>query len=551
MDTRDNPSLVPAAQPQLTEEDLLALTRRPEETLRILDRMDAEETLAAFVKQAWHVVDPGRTLVWGWAMDAICDHLQAITEGRLTKVLINVPPGMCKTLLTCVFWPAWEWGPRNMPHMRYIKASYAERLSLEANRKLRRLVKSDWYQQRWGDRVQIMEDQDAVGRFGTTATGWSLAMSIDGGVIGERGDRFVIDDPHNTREAESDIEREKAVQWMFEGASTRHNDPARPIEVIIMQRLHEYDCSGAILREPGYFGYVHLCIEMEFDPNHPVARKYPSPIGWADPRCSLEEANRVGALCFPERYTREAVDNLKEKFRRGEEGILYAEAGQLQQWPVSRKGGMFTVDNVKIEKLSEIFPAGFRFQGRVVRGWDLAGSTRKNSPYTAGVAMVRCGSRVVVLDVVQERWEADMLDQHIGERADLDDVTWGLCKQDLPQDPAQAGKAQVAHFAANALAGHVFSTSPETKEGKELRALPFASQVGAGLVVLVEAPWNAAYLAEMRMFPAGRFKDQIDASSRAYAALLQIREVAELAAGKALDITPPSDGGWAMEDGVW
>jgi predicted phage terminase large subunit-like protein len=536
----------------ITEDQLLLLAREhPDEVLRLLDQADkdaAEQSFAEFVRQAWHVIDPGTKLVWGWVMDAICDHLQAVSEGRLRKVLINVPPGLCKTLLTCVFFPAWEWGPRNMPHLRYIKASYAERLSLEANLKLRRLVKSDWYQSRWGDRVQPAEDQDNKVRFGNTATGWALAMSVGGATIGERGDRFIIDDPHNTMEAESDIEREKAVAWYFEAASTRHNNPADPVEIIIMQRLHEYDVSGAILAHAGYYGFDHLCIEMEFDPNHPVARKRPSKIAWVDPRCSQEEANRVGALCFPERYSREAVDSLKEKFRRGEEGILYAEAGQLQQWPVSRKGGMFDVSLVKIEPLHTLgIPA--KLAGRVVRGWDLAGSTRKNSPYTAGVAMMRLGNRIVILDVVHDRWEADVLDHHIGEQADKDDITYGLAKQDLPQDPGQAGKAQVAHFAAGPLAGHAFTTSTETKEGKELRAIPFASQVGAGLVVLVEAPWNKAYLAEMRMFPAGRFKDQIDATSRAYAALLQIREVAELAGGTCIDLTAQDDGSWAMSDG--
>jgi predicted phage terminase large subunit-like protein len=537
----------------LTEDQLLLLAREhPDEVIKYLDEQDkkaAEQSFAEFVKQAWHVLDPATKLVWGWVMDAICDHLQAVHSGDLQKVLINVPPGTCKTLLTCVFFPAWEWGPRNQPHQRYIKATYSETFSIDANTKLRRLVKSDWYRERWGDRVQITDDQDSKTYFGNTATGWCMAISVGGQLIGYRGTRFIIDDPHNTLKAESDVDREKAVKWYFDGTSTRHNDPANPVEIIIMQRLHEHDISGAILAHARYYGFEHLCIEMEFDPNHPVARKRPSRIAWVDPRCSLDEANRLGALCFPERYPREAVENLKEKFRQGEEGILYAEAGQLQQWPVSRKGGMFDVEKVEVKPLHELGIAGMKLAGRVVRGWDLAGSTRKTSPFTAGVAMMRLGHRIVILDVVRDRWDADVLDHHIGEQADRDDVTYGLAKQDLPQDPGQAGKAQVAHFASGPLAGHAFTTSTETKEGKELRAIPFASQVGAGLVTLVEAPWNKAYLAEMRMFPAGRFKDQIDASSRAYAALLQIKEVAELAGGTCIDLTAQDDGSWAMSDG--
>ena len=389
-----------------------------------LDRADAESSFAEFVKQAWHVIDPGTPLVWGWVMDAICDHLQAVSEGRLSKVLINVPPGCCKTLLTCVFWPAWEWGPRNQPHLRYIKASYAERLALEANRKLRRLIKSDWYKKRWGDRVAIVDDQDSVIRFGTTATGWALAMSVAGATIGERGNRFIIDDPHNTLEAESDVEREKAVKWMFEAASTRHNDPAKKVEIIIMQRLHEGDCSGAILAHPTYYGYVHLCIEMEFWPDHPYARKFPSPIGWVDPRCNLPLDQMEGALCWAERYTKEAVEEQKEKFRQGEAMSLYAEMGQFQQAPVGRKGAMFDADAVVVMEMVELVKLGFPMQlkGGATGGWDLAGSTRKTSPYTVRVAGVKWRGKIVVLDYVRERVDASLVDGLIERVADADDA---------------------------------------------------------------------------------------------------------------------------------
>jgi len=528
----------------LTEEQILTALAHPDETTYLLDKADAEESFAEFFKQAWHVVDPGTPLCWGWIMDAIAEHLQAITERRLRKVLINIPPGISKTMFTCVMWPAWEWGPRNMPHLRYIKASYNEGLSLDANVLLRRLVKSEWYQQRWGDRVTVADDQDAKGLFGNTATGWARVISIGGATTGKRGDRFIIDDPHNAMEAESDAEREKAVTWMFEAASTRHNNPDDPVEVLIMQRLHELDCSGAILAEPGYFGYEHLCVEMEFDPDHPVARKIPSRIGWVDPRTLLPPGEQEGALCFPERYTPQAVENLKQKFRRGETGSLYAEAGQLQQWPVGRKGGMFEVDKVRIMELHELgLPESIA--GLVVRGWDLAGSTRKTSPYTAAPAMMRHGNLIVVLDVVRARVAAPMLDKFIAEVADADDARWGHVHQDLPQDPGQAGLAQVAHLSSDALAGHTFAFSLESGE-KEIRAFGFASQVNAGNVVLVKGPWNAPYLQEMRMFPAGARKDQIDGSSRAYARLIVRKPPPTIAGGVCIDLSQNHDGSWSL-----
>jgi hypothetical protein len=68
-------------------------------------------SLVGFVREAWHVLEPNSVYWHGWHIDAICDHLEAITAGRLNRLLINVPPGMMKSLLVSVFWPAWEWGP--------------------------------------------------------------------------------------------------------------------------------------------------------------------------------------------------------------------------------------------------------------------------------------------------------------------------------------------------------------------------------------------------------------------------------------------------------
>ena len=80
-----------------------------------VEREYCRRSLAAFARQAWHVLEPAAPLKWGWCLDAICEHLEAVTNGDINRLLMNVPPGSAKSLLTGVFWPAWEWGPRNMP----------------------------------------------------------------------------------------------------------------------------------------------------------------------------------------------------------------------------------------------------------------------------------------------------------------------------------------------------------------------------------------------------------------------------------------------------
>jgi hypothetical protein len=90
-------------------------------------------SLINFVRYFWHTLEPqSRKLVEGWPLEAVCLHLEAITFGDITRLLINVPPGFMKSLLSDVFWPAWEWGPMNMPHLRYVAFSYSDTIARRA-----------------------------------------------------------------------------------------------------------------------------------------------------------------------------------------------------------------------------------------------------------------------------------------------------------------------------------------------------------------------------------------------------------------------------------
>jgi hypothetical protein len=137
----------------------------------------------------------------GWPLEAICVHLEAVTFGDITRLLINVPPGFMKSLLTDVFWPAWEWGPMNMPHLRYVAFSYSDTITTRDNNKMVRLVSSPSYRQLWGDRFIMTKTGER--KIENNMTGFKLATSVGGVGTGERGDRVILDDPHNVIQAES------------------------------------------------------------------------------------------------------------------------------------------------------------------------------------------------------------------------------------------------------------------------------------------------------------------------------------------------------------
>ncbi|RPH64978.1 MAG: terminase [Acidobacteria bacterium] len=470
-----------------------------------IEKSLAEDRLVNFIRMLWPVVEPGREFIRGWAIDAICEHLEAVTSGEIKRLLINVPPGFMKSLATCVFWPAWEWGPRNRADLRYIFAGYVGSLTVTNNMKLRRLVESDTYQALWGNRVKLADDQNAKTMFENTRTGFALATSVGGAVMGKRGDRAILDDPNNTKDVDSDAKLDGALQFLTEVLPTRVNDEQTFAQVTIMQRTGDRDVSGHILSS--HFGDVHLCIPMEWRTGHPYiayAHK-PTAISWSDPRTV------DGELAFPERFSREGVDALKIQLASW--GGDYAVAGQLDQLPIPRGGGMFAEEWFdQVCELDEV-PAG----GVTVRSWDFAGSVRKTSPFTASTKIKRApNGKLYLLDVTCDRIEAAGLEDHVAMTCNADAQDTII---DVPQDPGQAGKVQVSAMARR-FHGRTFLFSPESGS-KEHRAQPIASQCKAKNLILVRGAWNRGFVNEAKSFPRGMFKDRIDALSRGYARLVQ------------------------------
>lgn len=468
----------------------------PEEGRLALDRLDAEDSLMNFVRLTWPILEPGRRLAEGWALDAMCEHLEAVARGDIKKLLINVPPGCMKSLLVNVFLPAWMWGPLNMAEKRFVSWSYAEQLTVRDNRKCRILVESPLYQMLWGDRFQITGDQNEKKFYENDKRGFKLASGILGGGTGHRGDVLVVDDPHKVLEAESEIKREEANFWMTETLPTRTTDDQAAF-IVIMQRIHERDVSGILLAND--LGYEHLCLPMEFEHDHPHLSK--TSLSFVDPRTKL------GELLWEDRFPKEQVEDLKKQLRAI--GGSYAEAGQLQQRPAPRGGGMFQHADFKfVDEAPKV--------ARSIRGWDLAATAKSTSPFTAGVKMSKDPEgRLFIEDVRRIQGTDFAVEELIKATAKSDgrQVT-----QDVPQDPGQAGKVQKSAL-IRMLHGYVVKSSTETGS-KEDRARPLSAQCEGGNLYLVRGPWNDAFMAEACLFPNGQFKDQIDAASRAYARII-------------------------------
>src|SRR5580704_2591354 len=372
---------------------------RPNARLK-LEREYATRSLREFVRQAWQVVEPFTPFVPGWHIDAITDHLEAVTRGDIRNLLINVPPRHMKSLLVSVFWPAWEWILH--PERRWLHSSYASSLSIRDSVKCRRLIESPWYRARWGYAFSLTGDQNAKMRFDNDRSGYRLSTSVGGSVTGEGGDRIVCDDPHKVDEVESDAVRKTAIDWWDVAMSTRVNDPKTSAMVIVMQRCHQRDLSGHLL-EKGNFEHLRLPAEFE-EP------KCVTSIGWSDPR------EQPGELLWPERFGPKEIADLKVSLGS------YAAAGQLQQRPSPAGGGIikrwwfkfWQPPGANLPPVIVQLPDGSTRSDVAIevgtveeqaQSWDCTFKDLETSDYVVGQVWGRVGASYVLLDQVRARMD--------------------------------------------------------------------------------------------------------------------------------------------------
>lgn len=472
---------------QITHNDLLNIEREL-----------GKRSFAHFVKMAWQVIEPSTELKWGWALDVMCAHLQAVTEGKFNRLLMNVPPGMMKSLLTGVFWPAWEWIEH--PHLRYISTAHAERLAVRDNMKCRRLVQSAWYQERWP--LALMSDNNAKLRFENNATGFREAMSFTG-MTGSRGDRVILDDSLSVDDGNSKAALDAAELTFREALPTRVNNDQSAI-VVICQRLNERDTSGIILS--GGFDYVHLCLPMEFEPD----RICITPI-FIDPRV------HEGELLFPERFPQSNVDSLKKSLG------TYASAGQLQQRPSPRGGGIF---QAMWWQFYDIVP---RCQFRVIYV-DTAQKDGEQNDYSVFQCWgLTFEGKAALLDQLRGKWEAPELlvqarafwNKHnaLVDGNPRNGILRNMKIEDKSSGTGLIQQLQRGDGEKNIPAVPVVGI-PRTRD-KVSRAYDTTPRIESGMVLLPrEAAWLSDYLAEFSAFPNGSNDDMVDPTMDAVADLL-------------------------------
>jgi predicted phage terminase large subunit-like protein len=482
-----------------------------------LEKIVLQRSLYEFVKAAWHLVEPTQAFVDGWHIRALCGVLEDCFYKRITRAVINVPPGTMKSLLIEVFFPAWAWAKD--PGKRFLTASYGQHLTIRDNLRCRQIIESEWYQERWP--VKLLDDQNTKTRYNTTAGGWRIATSVDGVGTGEHPDFINIDDALSAAMAESAVERQAVIDWFDRTIATRLG--RNPVFIVVAQRLHMGDLCGHLIARGGW---THVRWPMRYEkcscvgtaPLMAPDEDHRCPLHKADPAWTKDERDErtePGELLAPALFPEQKVKDMELDLGP------YGTAGQLQQRPSPEGGGLFKREWFKF---ADAAPA----LKRVVRGWDTAG-TQGAGDWTVGVRVseefekrtengkseTKSTGRIFVEDVQRDQLGPAGVDALIKAIAQTDGKS---CPVREEREGGASGKSQIA-ARTKLLAGWDYQ---EVMLGvnKVVRAKAFRSQVEAGNVYLVRGSWNEAYLVELCNFPTGNHDDQVDATSCAYNSML-------------------------------
>lgn len=502
------------------------LEKYPDDVAKELQRLNFEEKMVDFVAGAWKYIDPN-PYKYGWHLEAIAEHLQAVTRGEIRRLVINVPPRTSKSSMVSVCFPAWTWaqsrkGPLSGPHVQFLFASYAQSLSIRDSIKTRRLIESPFYQKYWGNHFQITSDQNTKVRFDNNAGGYRLSTSVDGALTGEGGSIIICDDPHNANEVESDLVRQGTLEWWDQSMSTRLNDPKTGAYIVIMQRLHESDLTGHVLsKDTG--NWVHLCLPMRYEADrHCITNWY------------SDQRSEEGELLVPSRFGDGEVDELEARLGP------FAAAGQLQQRPKPKGGGIIKREWWLLwdEKISgseglqkDVFPP-FEY---IIASLDTAYTTKQENDYSAltiwGVWTDRQDNqRLMLIYAWQDRLEFPELTKKVVELCNK----FRIDKLLIESKAAGISVAQELrhHFAREDWGIQLVDPG---RGDKVARTYAIQHLFAEGMIYAPDKEWAEKLIEQAESFPKAAHDDLVDSMTQALSHLRVIglaRKPVEIVAEK-------------------
>src|SRR6202047_5367883 len=270
------------------------------------------QDFVSFAARCFHDLNPQAELAMNWHLELIAAKLTAVRQGKIRRLIINLPPRHLKSLMASIAFPAWCLG--HDPSAQILCAGYGQDLADKLARDCRGIMMSPWYRRIFPTR--LAPHRQAVQEFITTRQGYRLATSIGGVLTGRGADIILIDDPLKPEEALSEAQRQAANEWYDHTLYSRLNDKRYGAIVIVMQRWHEDDLVGHVLGQEQW-EVVRFPAIAETDEKHQIETIW-------EAQCFTR---RQGDPLPPDREPLDTLDRIRRTI--GE----YNFAGQYQQSP--------------------------------------------------------------------------------------------------------------------------------------------------------------------------------------------------------------------------
>lgn len=420
-----------------------------------------------------------------WFHTLIADKCQQLYEGKITKLMIFVPPQHGKSEIVSRRFPAWCFGQD--PSLKIVGCSYSSDLAEGFSRSIQLTMDSDEYKslfpnspipQRGGNGLKRNIDY-----FDTLSGGFYKAVGVTGGLTGTPVDIAIIDDPVKDKiEAYSQTYRDRVWDWYTDVLLTRlHNDSR---QLLIMTRWHDDDLAGRILKKEGSEWTVLMLPAIKEDNSNPD-----------DPR-------KIGEALWENRHS-------LERLRATEQRSPRTFAALFQQHPSVEGGNIWKKEWFR--KISQVAFAGIKRADIVTHFFLDTAYTRDTGNDPSGIlAACRIGNNMYISDAQSVyknfpdliRWLPDYLMAH--------DYT----DQSTLRIEPKANGISVVDQLQDQTTLNVTQTPPPV-DSKEVRANANSAKVECGRVFIVEGEWNEAFLLQVSQFPAVAHDEFVDITNYA------------------------------------
>lgn len=440
------------------------------------------QDFGSFATRAFYEVNSGDKLGWNWHLDVLSSKLADAAKGKITRLIIALPPRGLKSSLVSVALPAWILGQR--PGAKILCASYGQDLSDDLARKSFSIMSAPWYMATFPTR--LAPNRRAVSDFHTTARGYRRSASVGGALTGFGADFIIVDDPQKPGEALSDVQRRTANTWFDETLLTRLNNKAEGCIIIVMQRLHEDDLVGHVLAQSDQWEVVSF----------PAIAEVEETYRWTNAFGEGQHIRRAGEALHEEREPVAVLEGLRRQMGS------YLFSAQYQQQPMAREGARINVD--WFQRYDSGNPPTFE---KTIQSWDTAHDIGERNDFSVCTTWSMKDQQIYLRHVYRERLLYPELERKVIELAEA----WHADR--VIVEKHSSGSALVQNLPSR----QFYKAEAFKPQGdKAMRMENHSGMIESGRVFIPrDAPWLDTYLYELQAFPNGRFDDQVDSTSQA------------------------------------